>query len=105
MKYSLWEHLLTMMYILLKCQSQRCFSKKRYKKLDESKEWNSILKQFHPLRTNIEIFLVEQEEENENKQTENVLEQDPYHIINYLAAEILKAQFIKKKTKKVANPL
>jgi hypothetical protein len=59
-KYSSWENLLTLMYVLLKCQLPRGFNKKKYKKLDESKEWAVFLKEYHPLRTNIEILLVEE---------------------------------------------
>lgn len=36
----------------------RNFNKKKYKKLEESKEWAMLLKEYNPLRTNIEIIMV-----------------------------------------------
>lgn len=37
LKYSSWETLLTMTYVLLKCQLPRNFNKKKYKKIEETK--------------------------------------------------------------------
>lgn len=37
LKYSSWETLLTMTYVLLKCQLPRNFNKKKYKKIEENK--------------------------------------------------------------------
>lgn len=52
--------MLTMIYVLLKCHAPRGFNKRKYKRYEESREWTTLIKEFHPLRTSIEIVLTEE---------------------------------------------
>ncbi len=70
LKYSCWQTLFTISYVLLKCQSVRNFNRKKYlhKKYDQNnKEWNQFLQGFSLMKTKIEIVLVEQEELTQQK--------------------------------------
>jgi hypothetical protein len=56
--YTYFEYLLTICYVLLKCQQKRNFNKKRYlhKKYDSNNiNWNNFLNEFSQTKTSIEI--------------------------------------------------
>lgn len=65
LKYSSWQNLLTMIYVLLKCKHTRNFNKKKYlhKKYDESdRDWNQFLNLYSLTKTKIEIKVIQMEE-------------------------------------------
>ena len=67
LKYSSWETLLTMSYVLLKCQNSRNFNRKKYmhrKHDDNNKDWCRLVREFSLTATSIEVVFIEKEEED-----------------------------------------
>ena len=95
-----------MSYVLLKCQNQRNFSKKKYlhKKYDENdKNWNRFLREYNLIHTKLELVFME--EEPQKMESEEEEQPDWGKMISDIANEILKDRYAKKKSKKIVNPL